>query len=620
MGNKILILVLVIIGYLTFFTSCANIGMPSGGIKDSIPPYVVHSVPNFNQVKFNDQKIKITFNEFVVVDGLSEKFIVSPPSEKKPIIRTKGKSIIVDLNEKLKANTTYSLDFKDGVADNNEHNPLKNLRLAFSTGPVLDSLRIVGFVKDAFNLEPIPNAYILLYKGTSDTLVYTTKPDFVGKTNREGFFAITNLPADTFQVYSLSSSTGNLKFTPGADSIAFNKVRIAPSAIKRPAKDSTYVAADSLVVMGRTRFAPGPLYLMRFGEDFFSLSLDKYNHPSRKIIDFTFTQSVADTFNIEPLNFKAKDGWKYTEMSAKSDSVRIWLTDSMDYKKDTLIFKVSYLQQDTLKQFYTKNDTLRFYFTDVVQQVKNKHKERRKVADLVSTITLSTNVRVGFDVYDKLLIESPEPIQSFDTTMIKLFEKRDSLYKPIKFVLKPDSINKRKFRLSYPWRYARDYKLTIDSAAITTIYCADSKAVKLEFKSQEEEHYGKLLLDMKNITSPTIIQLLAVDKRETVLQSQRISKDEVVTFKFLEPSKFMLKAIFDQNDNGKWDHGNLKERIAPEEVVYYPNVVKIRSNWDIKESWNIPKVPTYSKKIYDEELEQQRIKELQNRRKKKSAL
>lgn len=620
MANKILILVLVIIGYLTFFTSCANIGMPSGGIKDSIPPYIIHSIPSFNQTNFNDQKIKVTFNEFVVVEGLSEKFIVSPPSEKKPIIRTKGKSIIVDLNEKLKANTTYSLDFKDGIADNNERNPLKNLRLAFSTGPILDSLRIVGFVKDAFNLEPIPNAYILLYKGTSDTLVYTTMPDFVGKTNREGFFAITNLPADTFQVYSLSSSSGNLKFTPGADSIAFNKLRIAPSAIKRPAKDSTYVAADSLVVMGRTRFAPGPLYLMRFGEDYFNLSLDQYNHTTRKTIDFIFTQSVADTFNIEPLNFKAKDGWKYTEMSAKSDSVRIWLTDSADYKKDTLIFKVTYLQQDSLKNFYNKQDTLRFYFTDVVQQAKNKHKERRKVADLVSTITLSTNVKAGFDVYDKLLIESPEPIQSFDTTMIKLFEKRDTLYKPIRFVLTPDSINKRKFRLSYPWGYAKDYKLTIDSAAITTIYCADSKAVKLDFKSQEEEHYGKLILDVKNITGPTILQLLAADKRETVLQSKRISKDEVVTFNFLEPSKFMLKAIFDQNDNGKWDHGNLKERIGPEEVTYYPNVVKIRSNWDIKESWNIPKQSTYSKNIYDEELEQQRIKELQNRRKKKSAL
>ncbi len=619
MANKILILVLVIIGYLTFFTSCANIGMPSGGMKDSIPPYVIHSVPDFNQANFNDQKIKITFNEFVVVEGLSDKFVVSPPTEKKPIIRTKGKSIVIDLNEKLKANTTYSLDFKDGVSDNNEHNPLKNLRLAFSTGPVVDSLRIVGFVKDAFNLEPIANAYILLYKGKSDTLVYTTKPDFVAKTDVKGFFAVTNLPADTFQVYSLNSSSGTLKFNPGADSIAFYSQRIAPTAIKRSEKDSTYVAADCLVVMGRTRFAPGPLYLMRFGEDYFNLRLDKYNHPNRKTIDFTFTQSVDKHFNIEPLNFVGKEDWKFTEMSAKSDSVRIWLTDSAIYKKDTLVFKVSYLQQDSLKKFYTKQDTLRFFFTDVVQQVKNKHKERRKVADLVSTISLNTNTKSGFDVYNKLLIESPEPIQSFDTAKITLLEKRDTLFHPIKFVVKPDSINKRKFHIAYPWKYSTTYKLKIDSAAIVTIYCADSKAIKTEFKTQDEEHYGKLLLDMKNIYGPTIVQLLAADKKETVLQSMSLTKDQIVTFKFLEPTKYMLKVIFDRNSNGIWDHGSLKEKILPEEVDYYPTMIKVRSNWDIKETWNISRQRTYNKQIYDEEFELQKLKDLQNRRKKKSA-
>ena len=161
MANKILLLVIIVIGYLSFFTSCANIGMPSGGLKDTIPPYVLHSIPAFNQVNFTDQKVKLTFNEFIIVEGLNEKFVVSPPTSKRPIFRTKGKSLIIDLNEKLKSNTTYSLDFKDGVSDNNEKNPLRNLRLAFSTGPTVDSLRIVGFVKDAFTLEPIRGASIL---------------------------------------------------------------------------------------------------------------------------------------------------------------------------------------------------------------------------------------------------------------------------------------------------------------------------------------------------------------------------------------------------------------------------------------------------------------------------
>ena len=619
MANKILLLIVIIIGYLSFFTSCANIGMPSGGLKDTIPPYVLYSIPAFNQTNFTDQKVKLTFNEFVIFEGLNEKFIVSPPTSKKPIIRTKGKSLVVDLNEKLKPNTTYSLDFKDGVADNNEKNPLRNLRLAFSTGPTLDTLRIVGFVKDAFTLEPVPNSFILLYRGTSDTLVYKTKPDFVAKTDKQGFFAVTNLPADSFQVYALSSSSGNLKFTPGVDSIAFYNKRILPSAKFIPANDTIFSPSDTLVVSGRVRFSPDPLYLLNFGEFYFDLRLDKYLHTNRKYVDLIFTQSVADTFNIEPLNFKAKDGWRYTEISPKSDSVRIWLTDSMTYKKDTLMFKISYLQQDTLKQFYTKNDTIRLYYNDVVAPTKNKRKEHHKIERDFKTVSIINNLKSGFDVYSKVLLESPEPIESFDTTKIALFEKVDSTFRPIKYKLTPDSLNKRRYHLAHPWKYATNYKLVIDSAAIQTIYCADSRQLKELFKTQEEEHYGKIILNIANVTVPAIIQLLADDKKETVLQSYTLTKDGQVTFKFLEPKKYLLKCVFDRNNNGKWDSGNLKKRIPPEEVMYYLSVVKVRSNWDIKDNWTLPTQQLFSKKIIDEELEAQKLKDKLKKRKKTTA-
>ena len=421
MANKILFLVIIVIGYLSFFTSCANIGMPSGGLKDSIPPVIVKSIPTFDQRNYKDQKVRITFNEFVIVEGLNEKFVISPPTIKKPIIRTKGKTLIIDLNEKLKPNTTYSLDFKDGVSDNNERNPLKSLRLAFATGPDFDSLRVVGFIKDAFNLEPIANSYVLLYRGRSDTLVYKSRPDFIAKTDSKGFFAVTNLPADTFQVYGLSDVDNNMKFTPGSDSISFIDNLVIPSAKFLPQRDTAITTGlDTLLIFGKTRFSPEPLYLFRFGEAFFDLRLDKYVHPTRKVVDLTFTQSVADTFNIEPINFKAKPGWKYTEMSAKSDSIRIWLTDSMVYNKDTLVFKVDYLQQDSLQEYYTKSDTLRLYFTDVTQASKNKRKERRKIEKEEISVSLTTNAKANFDVYRQILIESPEPISIFDSTKICL--------------------------------------------------------------------------------------------------------------------------------------------------------------------------------------------------------
>lgn len=619
MANKIILLAIIVIGYLSFFTSCANIGMPSGGLKDSIPPVVVHSIPAFNQTNFSDQKIRLTFNEFVIVEGLNEKFVVSPPTTKKPIFRTKGKTLIIDLNEKMKPNTTYSLDFKDGVSDNNERNPLRNLRLAFSTGSQLDSLRIVGFIKDAFNLEPIPNSYVLLYKGRSDTLVYKTRPDFIAKTDKNGFFAVTNLPADTFQVYGLSDVDNNLKYTPGSDSISFIDQVVVPSATFLPMRDTSITGIDTLLIFGKTKFSPDPLYLLRFGEYYFDLRLDKYVHPSRKIVDLTFTQSVADTFNIEPINFKAKPGWKYTEMSPKSDSIRIWLTDSMVYNKDTLIFKVSYLQQDSLKEFYTKNDTIKLYFTDVTQAARNKRKERRRLEKDENSVLITSNAKAGFDVFRNLILESPEPIGTFDTTKIKLFEKKDTLFYPVTYKLRPDSLNRRRYLLAHPWKYGTNYKLTVDSAAIKTIYNTYSKKVKEEFKSQEEDFYGKIILDLKNVTIPTIIQLLSDDKDEKVIQSKPVTKDGLVTFDFLEPRKYLIKSIFDRNNNGKWDTGNLKKKIQPEEVMYYLSVIKVRSNWDNKPDWTLPTQQAFSKKIIDQELEEQKLKDKQKKKKKSTA-
>jgi len=608
LANKILLLVIIVLGYLTFFTSCANIGMPSGGLKDTIPPVVVRSIPEFNQVNFNDQKIKITFNEFIIVEGLNDKFVVSPPVLKKPIFRTKGKSLIIDLNEKLKSNTTYSLDFKDGISDNNERNPLRNFRMAFSTGPQLDSLRVVGFIKDAFTLEPIANALVLLYKGRSDTLVYKTRPDFVGKTDKKGFFAITNLPADTFQIYGLSDADNNMKFTPGADSISFIDQLVIPSAQFLPKRDTVITGMDTMLVFGKTKFSPDPIYLLRFGEDFFDLRLDKYVHHSRKVVDISFSQSVADTFNIEPLNFKAKPGWKYTEMSAKSDSVRIWLTDSMVYNKDTLVFKVTYLQQDSLKEYYAKNDTIRLYFTDVTKSAKNKRKERRKIEKEETSVSLKTNSIAGFDVYRKLSIESPEPIAFFDSTKVSLFGKVDSLYKRLSYKLTPDSLNKRRYLLEYPWKYGTDYKLKIDSEAVQTIYNTCSKNLLSEFKTQEEEYYGKIILNLKNITVPTIVELLSSDKDEKVIQKITTRKDGIITFNYLEPQKYLIKAIFDKNNNGKWDTGNLKKKIQPEEVMYYLEVVKVRGNWEAKKEWSLP-TQQFNKKIIDQELEEKKLKE-----------
>ena len=115
-------------------------------------------------------------------------------------------------------------------------------------------------------------------------------------------------------------------------------------------------------------------------------------------------------------------------------------------------------------------------------------------------------------------------------------------------------------------------------------------------------------MNLKNVTIPTVIELLGDEKEEKVIKSIRVTKDGLVTFKFLEPRKYLIKAIFDRNNNGKWDTGNLKKKIQPEEVMYYLEVVKVRGNWDAKKDLSLP-TQQFTKKIIDEELEAHKLKD-----------
>jgi hypothetical protein len=596
---------------LVLIFSCANLGMPKGGPKDKAAPIIVKSIPEFNQVNYKDNKIRITFDEFVVPEELNDKFIVSPPTTKKPLFRTKGKTFIVDLNEKLLPNTTYSLDFKDGIVDNNEKNIYKDLRMAFSTGPELDSLRIVGFVRDAFTLEPAKGRYILLYKGTSDTLVNKTRPDYVGKTNSLGFFAISNLPAASYQMYALSDIDNNLKYTAGVDSIAFLEKRITPSAVYEPQRDTVVTGADTLVVLGKTRFYPDPVNFSIFFEKGFELSLDKYERLSRRKIDLTFIGSTADTFNIELLNIRPKGIWNLVEKSRNADTLKVWLTDSLVYKRDTLALKLSYLQQDSLGVFYTKKDTVKLYFTDddsANKTEKSKRKERRKIVTEPRSIQLSTNTGTNFDTYRDIRLESPEPILTFDTSKVRLFVKRDTTFQRIPLKIRPDSTSQRRYLISYPWEFGTNYRLTIDSTALHTIYGLYGQSLKSDFKTQEEEFYGKIIFSVQNVKGPMIIQLLENDDDEKVLKKIRINKDQEITIPLLEPKKYLMKAIFDRNDNGTWDSGDLKQNLEPEEVCYYLSVIKVRSNWDNVASWILPDPEGFRKNIIDAEAEEEKLK------------
>jgi hypothetical protein len=80
-------LAIVLIIFSVFVSDrCAQIGNISGGPKDVDPPLVVGSNPKNFATNFTGKKIKIDFNEYIVLKDISQQFNVSPPMKKKPVV------------------------------------------------------------------------------------------------------------------------------------------------------------------------------------------------------------------------------------------------------------------------------------------------------------------------------------------------------------------------------------------------------------------------------------------------------------------------------------------------------------------------------------------------------
>ena len=215
-----------------FILSCAKINSPSGGPKDLDAPMILKSQPENSTVMFTGKSFEVTFDEFVVLDKITEKFMVSPPIKTKPEVRLKGKSLVVSWEDTLADSTTYTFYFQDAIRDNNENNAIQNFQYVFSTGPVLDSLSLSGNVFGAYDLEVVPDVLVMMYSNLSDTAPRTLLPAYISKPDVSGGFLISNIKPGRFRLYALKDINGNKMYDLEDEAFAFcdSIIDITPDA------------------------------------------------------------------------------------------------------------------------------------------------------------------------------------------------------------------------------------------------------------------------------------------------------------------------------------------------------------------------------------------------------
>ncbi len=624
MKKLIYIAIAACFAYMVFQTSCANTGMPTGGEKDSIPPEVLRIKPLPNQTNYSEQLVIMTFDEFVVSTDVPSQMLVSPPLPKRPRVKMRSKTLTIDFGNQLKENTSYSIDFRRSIKDNNEGNPMEDFRIAFSTGELLDTLEIGGYVKMANNLEPMEDILVALYRTDSLHYFKDSIPNYIAKTDEEGFFLLSNIANGNYRVYALQDADNSLTFNSTEELVGFVDSVIAPDVPLQVIQRSDSVLANILNTQSidsiaeqitlrelkkakeKKRIAE-PYYIYMYQEFEFNQYLNNSKRSRANLCEFYFDESLSDSFEINlihPAKLTSNE-FSLLQYSQKKDSLMVWITDTIIAKSDTLEFALRYTVLDSLKQASLFSDTLKLSFEKREKPKRKKKDDEEEEKVEIPHFSISSNANSPFDINSRLHINTPEPLINFDYSLIHLYKiENDTIEVPLEFTIVPDSINITKYHIDYEWEFSESYNLYIDSAAATSISHMPSNAFSSKIKVQDLEHYASIALNLEGVNSPTLVQICKSNEEETIIQSKSLYESSELVFSLLPPDKFIIKIVLDHNDNKKWDAGNIKEGILPEHVLYYPKIIKLRSNFDVKESWTLPSNVNQDKSLVDQDEEE----------------
>ena len=596
---------LVIFSILTIL-GCANRGRgPQGGPKDTTPPKLLKCTPENGSTNVSSNKIHLTFDEIVLVQSTFEKVVISPPQTNMAIIKASGHKVNVELQDSLKANTTYTIDFTTSIVDNNERNELDGLTFSFATGDFIDTLKLSGTIIDSETLNPIPNLIVGIHRNLNDTAFVSIPFDRITKTNNEGKFTINNISEGQYHVFALADIGSNYYFDIPTEQIAFDDSVYTPictteityDTISHYAiidsvnniVDSTQLVIDSIVTKYNHTYTPDDVILFAFTEKSNRQYLSKSARTERHKLTLEFGNTCDTLPILKPLNF-ADSIFTYTlQVSTNKDTLTYWLTDTLAWQQDTLQIETTYKKQDD--SIYWQTDTITFlYRTPKTNKKKNDDKEKQPKYHAISS-----NKSTSFDVYVPLMLtfNVPTTMTPNDTTWYRLQEKVDTNWVDLDAKLvKGDSIG-LKYQVEYEWKPATDYQLIVDSALFTSFVGMATQKETLAFKTKSLEEYSVLIFELTNYTGNEVIQLLSKDDK---IVRQQVATEAKVRFEYMKPDIYYARLFIDENGNGKWDSGNYREKRQAEKVYYYPYDVELRAFWDVEEVWNVNELPILEQK------------------------
>lgn len=551
---------LLLLIFSSLLWSCARVGSPVGGAKDTIPPKFLGANIDTTRVNIskNIKELRLYFDEYITLKEAQKNLIISPPIKLTKILPTMlgNKYILLQWDEPLLDSTTYNFNFGNSIQDLNEGNVLPYFNFAFSTGSKIDNLYISGDVFDGMKKQ-ITNStetiaddnknYVVGLYQEKDSIDYKKKPYYITKVDADGYFELNFLSPGKYRILAFNDKNQNSIYEAGKEAVSF---------LKEPINLESNISGKKM-----------PLYLSKKHQKL--LETKETTGGLLMLFEGNPTQVVISSIEDKIKNYKVTH-------RPNSDSLHIWF----DAAKEN----IGITQSENIKFKYQIDDK------EVVETSLFYRLNPKNEMTLTNLVGNAIPPETKFEITSNYHLDR---LQSDKWSM-----KVDSV-NTIPFTTKISETNPFKILIDAKFEIGKKYTLTIPKETVSSYFMTLSKTHQFNFEIDKLENFGKFMLRIEEKpTTKFWIQFL--DEQGNIKYSAYTSESQL-TFGQMKPGKYDLRILVDENENGIWDAADLENLNFAEEVYNFPKTIEIRPLWENRETWNLKSNSTESPVILEDE-------------------
>ena len=559
--------------------ACAREGMPPGGPRDRIPPWVVETDPPAGSTHVQlDVSPKLTFSERIQPRSIEGNLFIAPIVEFEAEANWRGNEITVRFEEPLLVDRTYIITVGTGIRDMRSNRMDSTYVYALSTGPSIEEGEVSGLtVHDG---QPARNTYVWAYNlaGKPDPDPSGTTPDYLVQAGRDGTFTFTHLSAGRYRLFAFLDQGRDRLYDAGVDPIG------VPTRDVVLSEESMAEEAMAEEAMLEEAMADGPMWFRMAVNDTAAMHVMSARVSHRRALSIFLSEAphadmVRDTGAYAIAGVEEGESLEVTSAYLDpADPATIVLITAPQVRDRVYRLTVTGLENTWSEPIDTTENTAEFTGSSIenppAPRLLEVHPGNRS-----RDVALSVELRFSFS----------EPVTLEDGAVVL----RDSTDQKIGGDLRWINATVAAMRPDSLLQPSTDYEILVLAGLVKNGFDQPLQAtgdrpdtLAYTFTTIDPESYGSLSgrFEDDNPAGAGAVGISLYKLRASEPASE-IELDGTGDFRFdnVLPGRYILQAYRDANGNGKFDYGNALPFVPAERSMVHPDTLEVRSGWETED-------------------------------------